>query len=97
MVILDIAIALFYPMAKGEKEKRGDERTAELKQLGDRIKSLRINAGYSNYEYFAYKHDIPRSQYGRYERGEDLRYSSLKKIVRAFGISMEEFFSEGFD
>lgn len=97
MVILDIAIALFYSMATGEKEKRGDERKAELRQLGDRIKSLRIKAGYSNYEYFAYKHEIPRSQYGRYERGEDLRYSSLKKIVRAFGISMEEFFSEGFD
>ncbi|MNK80716.1 Helix-turn-helix domain protein [compost metagenome] len=97
MVILDITIALFYPMAQGEKEKRSVERTVELKQLGDRIKSLRIKAGYSNYEYFAYKHEIPRSQYGRYERGEDLRYSSLVKIVRAFGISMEEFFSEGFD
>ncbi|WP_316738433.1 helix-turn-helix transcriptional regulator [Pedobacter aquatilis] len=58
---------------------------------------LRIKAGYSNYEYFAYAHEIPRSQFGRYERGEDLRYSSLLKIIKAFGITVEEFFSEGFD
>lgn len=69
----------------------------DLKQLGERIKSLRIERGYGNYETFAYENGLPRAQYGRYERGEDLRYSSLLKIVKAFGITMEEFFSEGFE
>ncbi|MFY9310238.1 MAG: helix-turn-helix transcriptional regulator [Bacteroidia bacterium] len=69
---------------------------AELKKLGDRIKQLRIQKGYTSYEYFAYEKNISRAQYGRYEKGEDLRYSSLVKVVKAFDMSMEEFFSEGF-
>jgi len=72
------------------------EINEDLKKLGNRIKALRIKAGYSNYEYFAYKHDIPRAQFGRYERGEDLRYTSLLKVIKAFGITVEEFFSDGF-
>ncbi len=70
---------------------------AELAKLGKRIRELRIKKGYTNYEYFAYEHNIPRAQFGRYEKGEDLRYSSLLKVVRALGMSLEEFFSEGFD
>jgi len=82
--------------AKGKQKKKNVSK--ELKQLGDRIKYLRIHkAEYSNYENFAYDHDIPRAQYGRYEKGEDLRYSSLLKIVKAFDMTLEEFFSEGFD
>lgn len=67
-----------------------------LKKLGDRIKSLRIKKGYSSYEYFAYEHNISRAQFGRYERGEDLRFSSLAKIVQAFDMTFEEFIAEGF-
>ena len=75
-----------------------DDFTKEkLKKLGARIKSLRIQKGYSNYEYFAYEKDIPRAQYGRYENGEDLRFSSLVKVVKAFDMSLQEFFSEGFN
>jgi len=69
----------------------------DLLILGKRIQSLRVKKGYTNYEYFAYENDIPRAQYGRYEKGEDLRYSSLIRVVKAMGISMKEFFSEGFD
>ena len=69
----------------------------QLKKLGDRIKTLRISKGYTNYEYFAYEHNIPRAQFGRYERGEDLRFSSLVKVVKAFDMTLPEFFSEGFD
>ncbi len=68
-----------------------------LRQIGERIKQLRQERGYSSYEYFAYEHDIARSQFGRYEKGEDLRFSSLVKVINAFGISIEEFFSEGFE
>lgn len=69
----------------------------DLVKLGKRIKSLRLAHGFTNYEYFAYEHNIPRSQMGRYEKGEDLRYSSLIRIVKAFDMTLEEFFSEGFD
>ena len=69
---------------------------ARLKKLGERIRQLRIKKGYTSYEYFAYEHNLPRSQFGRYERGEDLKYSSLLKILDAFDMTVEEFFSEGF-
>ncbi|MFA7273423.1 MAG: helix-turn-helix transcriptional regulator [Crocinitomicaceae bacterium] len=68
----------------------------ELQKLAKRIKDLRIKKGYSNYENFAFDHDIPRAQYGRYENGEDLRYSSLLKVIKALDISIPDFFSEGF-
>jgi transcriptional regulator with XRE-family HTH domain len=73
------------------------EKSKEIILLSKRIKQLRIKAGYSNYEYFAFEHEISRSQYGRYEKGEDLRFSSLMKLIKAFGITPEEFFSEGFE
>ena len=69
----------------------------DLLKLGNRIKQLRVERGYTSYENFAYEHDIPRAQYGRYENGEDLKYSSLLKVMKAFGISLQDFFSEGFD
>lgn len=68
-----------------------------LRKMGERIKALRIARGYSSYEYFAYDHNISRAQVGRYENGQDLRISSLVRLVNAFGITLEEFFSEGFD
>ena len=71
-------------------------KEADLIKLGKRIKQLRIAKGYTSYEYFAYEHNISRAQFGRYEKGEDLRYSSLLKVIRAFDITIEEFFKEGF-
>ncbi|WP_367389067.1 helix-turn-helix domain-containing protein [Lewinella sp. LCG006] len=75
-----------------------DEYTKQqLEKLGKRIKALRKQAGYSNYEQFAFQNEINRSQYGRYENGEDLRFSSLLKVLKALDVSLEEFFSEGFE
>lgn len=97
------AYGLLYLM-KG-KDKKSAKKPArielntedQLQKLGERIKQLRIASGYTSYEYFAYEHNIPRSQFGRYEQGQDLRFSSLVRIINAFGMTMDEFFSEGFD
>lgn len=80
-----------------KKGKSTKPRPQEISELGNRIKELRISKGYSNYEYFAYEHNISRSQFGRYERGEDMRFSSLLRVVKAFDMTLEEFFSEGFE
>jgi transcriptional regulator with XRE-family HTH domain len=73
------------------------EKPPMVFKLARRIKELRKKAGYTSYESFAYENNITRSQWGRYERGEDLRFSSLVKVCKAFKISLEEFFSEGFE
>jgi transcriptional regulator with XRE-family HTH domain len=69
----------------------------EISLLAQRIKELRKKAGYSSYENFAYDHNITRSQWGRYERGEDMRFSSLVKVCKALDISLKEFFEQGFE
>lgn len=68
-----------------------------LQNTGKHMQTLRKEKGYKNYEFFAYQNDIPRAQYGRYERGQDLKLSSLLKVVRGFNISLKEFFSDGFE
>ena len=74
-----------------------DERIEqEFSKLGNRIKQLRVRRGYTSYEIFAFENGINRAQFGRYERGEDLRYSSLLKVCDALGVTIKEFFSEGF-
>ena len=58
-----------------------DEFSAEmLEKLSKRIKSIRKKKGHSNYENFAFTHGFNRVQYGRYEKGSDLRFTSLKKV-----------------
>lgn len=73
------------------QQKEIDEK---LLRLGERLKELRIEKGYTNYEIFAFKNELPRSQYGRYEKGSDLRLSSLFKVAQALGVTMEELFKD---
>lgn len=101
MVTYAVCLHVLYFM-DGKRKKQAAKKIAYepdvvLQQMGKRIKDLRIKKGYTSYEYFAYEHDIPRAQFGRYEQGQDLRMSSLTKIVNAFGMTLQEFFNEGFD
>jgi transcriptional regulator with XRE-family HTH domain len=68
-----------------------------LEKLAKRIKDLRIKAGYTSYETFAYEAGISRTMYGNYENGSDMRTTNLRKIAKAHNMTLEEFFSEGFD
>jgi transcriptional regulator with XRE-family HTH domain len=84
-------------MAKKKSPPQTDFDTF-LKKVGERMRQLRIKKGFTNYENFAYEHELGRSQYGKYENGtEDLRLSSLYKVIESMEVSFEEFFSEGFD
>jgi transcriptional regulator with XRE-family HTH domain len=69
----------------------------ELRKMGARIKSLRKEKGYSNSDQFAYEKNIARAQYQRYESGSDLRFTTIVKLVKAFDMNLNEFFSEGFE
>lgn len=98
MVIYSVFLAFICKMKPKSKRKRFPENDGvhDLERLGKRIRELRLKKGFSNYENFAYDHDIPRAQYGRYEKGEDLRFLSLMKVVRALGVTLEEFFGKGY-
>lgn len=79
-------------MAKKDKYTK-----EQLTNLSNRLRELRIEKGFSNYEQFAFEHNLPRAQYGRYEKGQDLRFSSLLKVLKALDISLEDFFKKGFN
>jgi transcriptional regulator with XRE-family HTH domain len=85
---------LFYFMARG---KDNEQARLVLKRLGQRIRSLRESKNETNYEKFAFKHNLGRTQLWRYENGEDLQFSSLLKVLKALDISLADFFKEGFD
>ena len=82
---------------KKELSKTKKSKGKHIISLGMRIKSLRLKKGYTNFEHFAYDNNFARTQYLRYEKGEDMRFSTLMKIIEAFGMTPEEFFSEGFN
>jgi transcriptional regulator with XRE-family HTH domain len=77
---------------KGFPLKNENEEVIYLKKIGERLKYFRKKAGYSNYEYFAYDHNISRPQYGKYEAGANIQLNTLIKILKAMDISLEEFF-----
>lgn len=88
---------IWYMKKKATKKKTEVENDEYLKKLGKRIKDLRIKKGYTNYEYFAFEHNIGRAQYGKYETGGNIQFNTLVKILKALNITLKDFFSEGFD
>jgi len=69
----------------------------QMRQFGKRLKALRKAKGYSNYEQFAFQHNIGRSQYGRYEKGHNLQFDTVLRLLAALEVTPAEFFAEGFE
>ena len=74
-------------------KKKGEP---EISRLAKRIRELRIAKGYKSSEAFALDHQLSRTHYGRWERGSNITYTNLIRLADAFGVTLEEFFSEGF-
>ena len=70
--------------------------TSEIVRLANRIRALRIAKGYKSSEAFALDHQLSRTHYGRWERGSNITYLNLVKLAEAYGITLEEFFGEGY-
>lgn len=77
---------------KSISQNTEDEGAIYLKRIGERLKYFRKKAGYTNYEYFAYDHNISRPQYGKYEAGANIQLNTLIKILKAMNVTLEDFF-----
>jgi transcriptional regulator with XRE-family HTH domain len=72
------------------KGKSLDTDEQVFQKIGKRIKDLRLKAGYSNAEKFAFENEITRSQYAMWEKGQDMKVSSLLRIARAHNMTLTE-------
>lgn len=66
-----------------------------IREIAEKIRKLRIQKGYSNYEHFAIDHDLPTVQYWRIESAKtNPTIQSILKILDIHGITLKEFFSD---
>lgn len=64
-----------------------------LLEIGQRLRKLRLDAGYSSYENFAFSNDLSRVHYGRLEKGNsNITMNTLIKILNIHNTSLEQFF-----
>jgi transcriptional regulator with XRE-family HTH domain len=84
---------------KGKKKSSLPSKDADelLMAVGQNLKKWRKARGYKNGDDFAYDSGINRSQYGKYEAGsQDMRVTTLIKIVRSLNVPLPDFFSGDF-
>jgi transcriptional regulator with XRE-family HTH domain len=63
------------------------------RDIGDKLKHLRIKNGYSSYENFAVDNELSRMQYWRIEKGlTNLTLKSLIRILNIHQITIDDFF-----
>jgi len=66
-----------------------------LKEIGEKLKELRVEKGYKSYESFAIDNNLSRMQYWRIEKGlTNITIKSLKRILDIYEISINDFFNE---
>lgn len=64
----------------------------ELEAIALRLKELRKEKGYTNYEHIAFELGMSRSAYWRLETGVNFELKTLIKVCRLLNVSLEEFF-----
>lgn len=68
---------------------------SRIRAIAEKIRKLRIQKGYSNYEHFAIDHDLPTVQYWRIESAKtNPTIQSILKILDIHGMTLKEFFSD---
>jgi hypothetical protein len=75
-------------------KKIHEDPLIDVMKVSRKIKALRIQRGYPTVESFTRENGLPRSLYLRFEKGNDLKLSSLVKIIRAFNMTFAEFFRD---
>ncbi len=69
-----------------------DELNSITDSIGQRLKSLRLDAGYKSYEVFAWENNLSRIQYWKMEKGTNCTLKSLFKVLKIHNLTYKEFF-----
>lgn len=71
-----------------------NKEKAICKEIGERLRALRLSKGYSSYESFAIENELSRMHYWRIEKGlTNLTVGSLCRILNIHEITIEDFFN----
>lgn len=70
-----------------------DEFEPDYLWIAQRLKQLRKEKGFNNYEHFAYELGMSRSAYWRLEKGANFEIRTLLRICKLLGITLQEFFT----
>ncbi len=81
---------------KASKTAPSKEKAA-LDDFGKRLNDLRKKAGHNSQLAFAYENGFNVRRYGSWELGADIKLSNIVRLCDALGISLKDFFSEGFE
>jgi transcriptional regulator with XRE-family HTH domain len=69
-----------------------DDFIQDFQWISKRLKQLRKEKGYKNYEHFAYELGMSRSAYWRIEKGSNFEMKTLFRICKLLDITVHEFF-----
>ncbi len=78
-------------MTEKSKKERA-EPSPRMKAVGDKLKAIRTERGYSSYDFFAWENKLSRHSYLNMEQGKNFTMNSLIKVLDIHGITLEEFF-----
>ena len=70
-----------------------EEFQQDFQWISQRLKQLRKEKGYKNYEHFACELGMSRSAYWRIEKGSNFEMKTLFRICKLLGITVQEFFT----
>jgi transcriptional regulator with XRE-family HTH domain len=71
-----------------------ESETEVLKKIGNRLKKLREDKGFTSYEHFAIEHDLSRMHYWKIEKGKaNITIRTLLKILALHKTTIIEFFA----
>ena len=71
-----------------------EEVDDRIRKIADKLKQLRIDAGYSSHENFAWDKGINRVQYWRIEKGSNITLKTLLAVLDVHEISLSDFFKD---
>jgi hypothetical protein len=63
-------------------------------KIAIKVKELRIKAGFSSHESFAWDNNINRVQYWRIEKGSNITLKTLLSVLDIHKISLSDFFKD---
>ncbi|UOG74337.1 XRE family transcriptional regulator [Hymenobacter tibetensis] len=65
-----------------------------IQQIANKLRRLRLAAGYKSYETFAFEHELSRVSYGKHEKGSNITMKSLLRLLDIHHLTLREFFSD---